>query len=167
MDVAELERKGCQMTMMINRETCNGCGVCIGACPNEAIYLVDGKAIIDQNKCSFCQVCVKVCPTGAIQLAKIDSPVTLSKPSALEVRQPQLPVESSSKRSNCSSMLLLFVGQYVLPRFVDVLATFLERRLDPSVRECSSMTISHVENRPYRQRRRYRVRFSKIYPERR
>lgn len=155
------------MKMIVNQEICKGCGDCVGICPNEAIYLVDGKAIIAQNKCSFCQVCVEACPTGAIQLAKIDSPVTLPKPSALGVRQPQLPVESSSKRSNWSSMLLSVVGQYVLPRFVDILATSIERRLVSPVQERPVMNISSVENRPYRQHRRCRGRLSKTYSGRR
>jgi Fe-S-cluster-containing hydrogenase component 2 len=155
------------MTMVINQEICNGCGACVGACPNEAIFLRDGKALIDQTKCSLCQVCVAACPTGALQLAKTGSPIIPSKPSALDVIQPQMALESSSRRFNWSRTLLSLVGQHVLPRFVDILAAFLERRLSSPVQERPSITISPVENRPYRQRRRYRARFSKIYSERR
>ncbi len=46
--------------------TCISCGLCVDACPQEAMSLVDGKAVIDLDKCTACGQCVSVCPVSAI-----------------------------------------------------------------------------------------------------
>lgn len=52
---------------------CIGCEACVAACPEEAISIQGGKAIIDQTKCIQCEICVYGdedsyigCPVGAI-----------------------------------------------------------------------------------------------------
>ena len=50
----------------VDNEKCVGCGVCIEACPAQAIFMVDGKAEINADKCVDCSKCVSVCPQGAI-----------------------------------------------------------------------------------------------------
>jgi NAD-dependent dihydropyrimidine dehydrogenase PreA subunit len=52
--------------MIIDRDTCIGCGSCIGACPANAIAFDDGKAVIDQDKCVKCGACKDTCPVSAI-----------------------------------------------------------------------------------------------------
>lgn len=46
--------------------TCISCGLCVEACPQNAMSLVDGKAVIDLSLCTACGECVKVCPVNAI-----------------------------------------------------------------------------------------------------
>ncbi|NOQ22366.1 MAG: 4Fe-4S dicluster domain-containing protein [Candidatus Aegiribacteria sp.] len=46
--------------------TCISCGLCVEACPQDAMSLIDGKAVIDLSKCTACGECVKVCPVNAI-----------------------------------------------------------------------------------------------------
>ena len=46
--------------------TCIGCGACVAACPEEAIQMKDGKAIIDNKKCKKAGKCIEVCPVDAI-----------------------------------------------------------------------------------------------------
>jgi len=46
--------------------TCIGCGICTIKCPNQAISLVDGRAVIDPSKCTSCGQCVLNCPVKAI-----------------------------------------------------------------------------------------------------
>ena len=47
-------------------DACNGCGACAEACPDAAIQVTAGKAVIDQDKCLGCGVCSRVCPSRAI-----------------------------------------------------------------------------------------------------
>lgn len=51
---------------VVDATRCIGCGVCINACPNNAVRLVDGKAVVDPGKCKAVGNCQKVCPVGAI-----------------------------------------------------------------------------------------------------
>jgi ferredoxin len=51
----------------IDEEKCNGCGLCVSACHEGAIALVDGKAkLIRDDYCDGLGNCLPVCPTGAI-----------------------------------------------------------------------------------------------------
>jgi len=55
--------------MLIEKDLCSGCGLCLWYCPGGAISLIDNKAQIDLEKCLECYVCLKVtnCPKGAIK----------------------------------------------------------------------------------------------------
>ena len=55
------------MAIIINKEECSGCGVCMDACSVGAIYLVDKKAHVDQALCTLCGNCIENCPMQAIQ----------------------------------------------------------------------------------------------------
>ena len=51
----------------IDRELCNGCGLCVNACHEAAIGLRDGKAeLLRDDYCDGLGNCLPVCPTGAI-----------------------------------------------------------------------------------------------------
>ena len=52
----------------INKESCNGCGVCSKSCYKEAIKIIEGYATIDYVDCVSCGVCATVCPRGSIYL---------------------------------------------------------------------------------------------------
>lgn len=51
----------------INQELCNGCGLCVDACHEGAIHMVDGKArLLRDDYCDGLGDCLPTCPTGAI-----------------------------------------------------------------------------------------------------
>lgn len=53
--------------IQIDKEKCNGCGLCVSACHEGAIGMVDGKAeLLRDDYCDGLGNCLPVCPTGAI-----------------------------------------------------------------------------------------------------
>jgi len=44
---------------------CNDCGDCVPACPEQALFLVDGKIVFDPALCTNCDICLDVCPIKA------------------------------------------------------------------------------------------------------
>lgn len=51
----------------INEEKCNGCGICVKACHEGAIGMVDGKAkLLRDDYCDGLGDCLPACPTEAI-----------------------------------------------------------------------------------------------------
>ena len=54
------------MSLMINEECCTGCGLCVTACPEEAL-VAEGEAILDRSRCSDCLICVDYCPNDALK----------------------------------------------------------------------------------------------------
>ena len=61
--------------IILNRDRCKGCGLCVDACPNKVLSF-DAEvnslgyypAVFNENKnCIGCAVCARVCPDMAVE----------------------------------------------------------------------------------------------------
>jgi len=53
----------------IDKKLCNGCGLCVDACHEGAIQMVDGKAqLVSDQYCDGLGNCLPACPVGAIEI---------------------------------------------------------------------------------------------------
>jgi len=58
----------------INEDLCNGCELCVSACHEHAIQMVDGKAkLVSDIYCDGLGDCLPNCPTGAIVMIERDA----------------------------------------------------------------------------------------------
>jgi len=53
----------------VDAKRCKGDGACVRWCPENAICIVDKKAVLDPAKCVGCGECLAMCRPGAIQFA--------------------------------------------------------------------------------------------------
>ena len=57
----------------IDEEKCNGCGLCVNACAEGAIKIIDGKArLVSEIYCDGLGACLGHCPQDAITIEKRD-----------------------------------------------------------------------------------------------
>lgn len=55
--------------IQIDEQLCNGCGLCIPACPEGALQIIDGKArLVSDLMCDGLGACVGECPESAITI---------------------------------------------------------------------------------------------------
>ena len=58
----------------IDEEKCNGCGLCVNACAEGAIEMVDGKAkLVSEVYCDGLGACIGHCPQDAITIEERDA----------------------------------------------------------------------------------------------
>lgn len=51
---------------VIDTDKCDGCSECVIQCPNDAISIINFKAVINLLKCKNCRNCENACPVNAI-----------------------------------------------------------------------------------------------------
>ena len=56
-------------TLALDKEACNGCGLCTIVCPHGVLTMGKSRVEIDDhNGCMECGACAQNCPTGAVQV---------------------------------------------------------------------------------------------------
>ncbi len=51
----------------VNRELCNGCGICVEVCSLDDLRMgEDGYPYVKYDQCWYCEACELECPEGAI-----------------------------------------------------------------------------------------------------
>jgi ferredoxin len=89
----------------IDEDLCNGCGLCVSACHEGAIAIVDNKAkLIRDDYCDGLGNCLPVCPTGAI---------TFETREAMEYNEEEVKKNmerKESKKSNATEHNHMFSG---------------------------------------------------------
>jgi len=56
------------MTVRVIEKNCIACGLCVQACPFEALEVKGNVAVVDPDKCTNCGDCVEICPADALEL---------------------------------------------------------------------------------------------------
>ncbi len=59
--------KARRKVIKIDEDRCDGCGLCISACPERALHIIDGKAkLIRESFCGGLGTCIERCPLDAL-----------------------------------------------------------------------------------------------------
>jgi Na+-translocating ferredoxin:NAD+ oxidoreductase RNF subunit RnfB len=57
---------------------CAGLGDCVEVCPENAISIVNRRAVVAINKCNACGLCIKACPKNIITIQKAHQTVSVT-----------------------------------------------------------------------------------------
>ncbi len=105
-------------SVKINEEKCDGCGLCVKACHEGALSIIDGKAVLSKGwLCDGLGDCLPACPQNAIDFVDLpDTPIMAGG----DVQWP-IKLELVSERNP------LFDGKHIL--FASDCTAFTDRTL--------------------------------------
>lgn len=119
----------------IHAERCNGCGACLEVCPHGALYLLEGRAVVDEALCRECEACVAACPAGAIVITEqatdylpVLAPTAPAHPKVLQLETQPAPLPLRAMVLPVVGTALSWAGRELVPRLAYYLLDGLDRR---------------------------------------
>ena len=153
----------------IDEGKCNGCGLCVSACHEGALQLINGKAqLISESYCDGLGDCLPECPTGAIVIEEretvaydeeaVQKHMNKSKPQSPEVAVPcgcpgtqakllakkQLEVTSDLSDNNLRSQLAQWPCQLKL---VSINAPYLDNAHLLIAADCTAFAYPNIHQK--------------------
>jgi len=56
------------MSLKVDPEKCDGCGICIQSCPMDALRIKDNGPYLKNDECRYCGASVEDCPRDALAI---------------------------------------------------------------------------------------------------
>ena len=89
----------------IDKDRCNGCGLCAKACHEGAIGMVEGKAaLLREDYCDGLGDCLPACPTGAITFEEREAPAYNKEAVLAAKKAKEAPLPCGCPGSACQSV---------------------------------------------------------------
>lgn len=89
----------------IDKDRCNGCGLCAKACHEGAIGMVEGKAaLLREDYCDGLGDCLPACPTGAITFEEREAPAYNEAAVLAAKKAKEAPLSCGCPGSACQSV---------------------------------------------------------------
>jgi NAD-dependent dihydropyrimidine dehydrogenase PreA subunit len=70
----------------IDEAKCTGCGECAIDCHEDAIQIINGKAVVDNSLCDGLGACIGSCPENAITIVEVEEGAPKLKPAARKIK---------------------------------------------------------------------------------
>ncbi len=69
-------KKPSNISKVISKNVCIGCGACVGICPNSALKMVKTQQtylpIVSTEKCGNCGLCLRICPSESVDFKSLN-----------------------------------------------------------------------------------------------